>query len=83
MSEGFIFIVVEYMDCGCLTNMLLESETNYPERMCQYVLYKTLIGIKFLHDRNIIHRDIKSKNILFDSSGEIKLSDISTAAQLT
>ena len=32
-SEKFVFIVIEYMDCGCLTKLLIESQTNYPERM--------------------------------------------------
>jgi serine/threonine-protein kinase 24/25/MST4 len=41
------------------------------------------MGIKTLHDHNIVHRNIKSSNILFNSDGEIKLGDLATAAYLT
>ena len=47
---GFLFIVTELMDCGSMT-WLLAQTTEYPEKLCQYVLYKTLLGIKYLHDR--------------------------------
>ena len=70
------------MDCGCLTYFLIEAQTDYPERLVQYIAYNTLLGIKFLHDRNVIHRDIKSKNILFNSDGEVKLADFGNAVLL-
>jgi serine/threonine protein kinase len=55
----------------------------YTENVCKYVLRETLKGIEFLHSRHIIHRDIKSDNVLFNKEGKIKLADFGCAAQLT
>lgn len=42
-----------------------------------------LKGLICLHNRHIVHRDIKSDNVMISSSGDIKLGDFGYAAQLT
>jgi serine/threonine protein kinase len=78
-----LWIFLELMDGGALTPMLEELGGNYRESFCQYVCWKVLKGLKYLHDRNIMHRDIKSDNILVTKSGEVKLADFGYAVQLT
>lgn len=50
------------------------------ENVVKFVLNETLKGLKFLHNRHIIHRDIKSDNILLNLDGDVKLADFGCSA---
>ena len=74
---------MELMDGGAFTPILEEKQGNYSEEFCKYSLYKTTLGLLDLHKQNIIHRDIKSDNILVKPNGDIKLADFGYAVMLT
>ncbi|KAL9557566.1 hypothetical protein PS6_001774 [Mucor atramentarius] len=75
-----VWIVMEYMEGGSLTDIVTQ---NYmAEREIAAVCLEVLHGLNYLHSKGIIHRDIKSDNILIGMQGQIKLSDFGYCAQI-
>jgi serine/threonine-protein kinase OSR1/STK39 len=76
-----LWLITQLMDKGsCLRVMnlakFLSLGEGFSEECLSYILFETLKGINYLHSRSLIHRDIKSGNILLDGQGNVKLSDL-------
>lgn len=59
---------------GPLTNVILRKEIRKLEQKVQ-VLLQIADGMRFLHERKVIHRDLKCDNILVDKQGNVKITD--------
>lgn len=75
------YIVMRYMAGGSLQDHLNKGELKLTEMA--HILKRVADALDAAHLKNIIHRDVKPSNILFDSTGEAFLSDFGIAKSKT
>ncbi|KAF8761331.1 Pkinase protein [Rhizoctonia solani] len=76
-----LWVVMEYMEGGALTDVI-ENNTLAEDQISSICL-ETCRGLGHLHTQKIIHRDIKSDNVLLDAAGHVKITDFGFCAKLT
>ncbi|CAO3588164.1 unnamed protein product [Absidia cylindrospora] len=81
VKNSELWVVMEYMEGGALTDVI--DNNTMTEQQIATVCYETTAGLHHLHSQKIIHRDIKSDNILLNSQGQVKISDFGFCAKLS
>ncbi|KAA8572426.1 hypothetical protein EYC84_003047 [Monilinia fructicola] len=77
-----LWVVMEYMEGGALTDVI-DNNSNITEDQISTICLETCRGLEHLHAQSIIHRDIKSDNVLLDARGNVKITDFGFCAKLT
>ncbi|KAL0323365.1 UNVERIFIED_CONTAM: Mitogen-activated protein kinase kinase kinase [Sesamum angustifolium] len=76
-DESHLYIFLELVTKGSLLSLYQKYELRVPQ-ISAYTR-QILHGLKYLHDRGVIHRDIKCANILVHTNGLVKLADFGLA----
>ena len=73
-------IVTEYADGGDLSEKIKEQKNkSFPESQILDYFTQICLALKHIHDKKIIHRDLKSGNVFLTQSGLVKLGDFGIA----
>ncbi|KAI1899179.1 hypothetical protein AGOR_G00058940 [Albula goreensis] len=79
-----MYIVMEYCDGGDLMKRIkMQRGALFTENQIVDWFVQICLGLKHIHDRKVLHRDIKTQNIFLASNGtKVKLGDFGTARML-
>ena len=78
----FLFLVSDYLEGGDLRFQLTKNKT-FTETQTKFLIANLLLSLDYLHTNNIIHRDVKPENLIFEKNGYLRLTDFGIAKTFT
>src|SRR5262245_12788356 len=78
-ANGQLFISMEYVD-GQDLGALLAQINRLPEERGVEIARQLCLGLGAIHDRGLLHRDLKPGNIMLDGRGQVRITDFGLAA---
>ena len=76
-GESRVFLVMEYIDGVELKDRIKENKISYDDALD--ISIKICKGLEAAHNKGIVHRDIKSSNIMITAEGMVKIMDFGLA----
>lgn len=72
-----VYLVSELLetDLACV----IRSPQSLTDEHCQFFIYQVLRGLKYIHSANVVHRDLKPRNLLVNSNCDLKICDFGLA----
>jgi serine/threonine protein kinase len=80
-NKGHVDLIFEYMehDIGAL----VDNHISFSLEEIKNIMFQILTGINYLHSNLILHRDIKSANILLNHDGVVKIGDFGLSRRIS
>jgi len=76
-DADYVYLVTDLFEGGELFDKIVEKSSNdnsdivcFAEDEAARIMYQLLTAVSYMHKRNIVHRDIKAENILFETENE-------------
>jgi len=83
VRREYICIIMDYADGGDLASKIKQTETYFSETQILDWFVQIVLALKHMHDRKIVHRDIKASNIFLTSMNVVKLGDFGISSCLS
>ena len=81
-KSNTLWLIIEYCSSGSTIDLMLAMDRTYTEIELATIIKMVLKGLILIHEKNLIHRDIKGANILLSEEGYAKLGDFGVGVEL-
>lgn len=79
IDQPFIMVVMELVEGGPVQEENDESTERLSEPVARGIFRQLLLGLKYMHERGVIHGDVKPANLAFGANGIVKLIDFGSS----
>ena len=73
-----LYLVMDLLTGGDLRYQIVRHKT-FNENQTKFFLANIILGLEYIHSKNIIHRDIKPENLVMENTGYIRITDFGVA----
>jgi len=77
-----VFMIMEFLEHE-LKDLIENSSHVFDESEIKCLVKQLLLAVEYLHKRHIMHRDLKTSNILYNNKGFLKICDFGLARKLS
>ena len=81
VTEERLYFIMPFIGGGEIS-MMLKALGKFNERMIKFYATQLVLGIKHLHENDIMHRDLKLSNLMINTDGFLKIVDFGLAQVL-
>lgn len=79
--EGKLWMLIEFCEAGAVDGIMIDLEKPLTEPQIRYLCHEICEGLRFLHAKKVIHRDLKAGNVLLTLDGDVKIADFGVSAK--
>jgi len=83
LDKKHIWMSMEICEAGSVNDLMFVTDETLNFEQFTDVTAGTAMGLQYLHERFIIHRDIKAGNVLLNARGNVRVADFGVSAVLT
>lgn len=82
-TDVHLYFATDFYDGGDVFSLLQTNKGRLSERHARRLIAEVVLALAWLHERNIVYRDLKPENVVLDGEGHIRLADFGLAKVLS
>ena len=80
-DDGDYCIILEFANFNDLQNYIKKNK-NIPEKKVLQIFTQIIMGLQYIHEKGVLHRDIKAANVFMFKNGLVKLGDFGISRKM-
>lgn len=81
-TDSHLYFATDFYDGGDVFTLLQSNRGRLSENHARRIIAEIVLALSWLHERNIVYRDLKPENVVLDGQGHVRLADFGLAKVL-